>query len=174
MKTLGDLLHLLQASLPFLLLFAMVVARRLGVAETRIRTIARAGQLAEVFVGSADGIVRDLKNPATPGAFTDAEAEALKADVLKRLETALANDLPALKDAIGATPVSQFLDDLLESKVTELRVRKPSIPAAALQTTVTQEGAGAAAVTTVETLVQTGEPPTPVPASPTPSEESPR
>jgi hypothetical protein len=166
MKTAADLLQFLQAALPLLLVIAVVVMRRLGVAETRIRTVARAGQLAEVFVGSAEGIVRDLKNPATEGAFTPEEADAIKADVLRRLHAALANDLPALKDAIGATSVDEFLDDLLEAKVTALRVARPSAPvAAAMQTTVTQERDGAASSTTVETLVQTGDPST-SPASP--------
>ncbi len=138
-----------------LLLVAVFFLRKLGVAEGKIKAVQRAGQLAEVYVGSAEAAVRELKNPLTDGAFTPDQAAAIKADVLKRLHAALAADLPELQKAIGATPVREFLDDLVESKVTVLRTLKPAAQssAALVRTTVVEDAASDTTTTTTTAAV---------------------
>lgn len=161
-------LTFLATNWELLLLVVVFFLRKVGLAEAKIRAVQRAGQLAEVYVGSAEAAVRELKNPLTRGAFTAAEANAIKNDVLKRLSKALADDLPELQKAIGATPVHEFLDDLVESKVTALRTLKPApqSSAAAVQTTVVEDDT---TTTTTTTATVTTEPQPQAPLAVTPA-----
>ena len=127
MQTFSQILDVLQKLIPLLFLVAIWWMRRAKVPEDRQRALLNAMNLAHVFVGDADREVRALKNPTT-GAWDADAADRLQQQVLARLGSAVAPDLPALMaHAPKGWTEEQFLRSILESAVSALKSRQTAI-----------------------------------------------
>lgn len=133
MKTLSEVLHFLNQAMPLLLFVACWAltrwGSRFGVSSERQRALQKGIELAHVFVGEADAMVRAAKDPARPGTWTAEDGARLMDAVVERLASALGPDLPhVVSHAPAGVPPEAFLRSLAESAVTALKAKQPGAP----------------------------------------------
>lgn len=126
MQNLNEVLKTLDSILVLLTPILLVLVQRWVKNDAHAKAIGNAVNLTRIFVGEADAIARDLKNPDKPAAgdWTEADGARLKRSVLEKLRGALQREIPVLTERLAqGQSLEDFFNSLVESEVT--RLKKP-------------------------------------------------
>jgi hypothetical protein len=126
MQHLLDILKTLDSILILLAPVLLVFVQRWVKNDAHAKAIGNAVNLTRIFVGEADAIARDLKNPDKPatGDWTAADGARLKSAVLAKLRGTLQREIPILTERLArGQSLEDFFNSLVEAEVT--RLKKP-------------------------------------------------
>lgn len=138
MQQIHDILKTLDSILLLLSPILLVLVQRWVQNDAHAKAIANAVNLTRIFVGEADAIARDLKNPDKPevGGWTDADGAALKAKVIEKVRGALQREIPILTERLAqGQSLEDFFNSLVESEVTRLKKPPEAAPPASTGST---------------------------------------
>jgi xanthosine utilization system XapX-like protein len=109
-----------------------LLARWLG-AKASAQALELAGAVVRTLVANAEQtLVRDLKDPNTPGTWSSVAAAAVKASVLRDVHAGHAYVVAALRNAgVDGTAINEVLGQLAERAVLELKQHRPEAIAVA-------------------------------------------